>query len=78
MAISGAIMKIQSARREDILSKVETISGVSFEQETPAGELILLIEAKDLSALHKICLRLEKLDGVLGIYPAYVTTEDEQ
>ena len=78
MAISGAIMKIQSARRENVISELEKVSGVSFEQETPAGELILLIEAKDLGALHKTCLKLEKLDGVLGIYPAYVTTEDEQ
>ena len=78
MAISGAIMKIQSARRENVISELEKVSGVSFEQETPNGELILLIEAKDLGALHKTCLKLEKLDGVLGIYPAYVTTEDEQ
>ena len=78
MAISGAIMKIQSARRENVISELEKVSGVSFEQETPAGELILLIEAKDLGALHKTCLKLEKLNGVLGIYPAYVTTEDEQ
>ena len=78
MAISGAIMKIKSARREEILGELEKISGVSFEQETPDGELILLIEEKNLAALHKVCLRLEKLDGVLGVYPSYVTTADEE
>ena len=71
-------MKIQSARREEILGELEKISGVSFEQETPDGELILLIEAKNIGALHKTCLRLEKIDGVLGIYPSYVTTADEE
>lgn len=78
MAISGVIMKIQTARREKIISELEKISGVSFEQETPAGELILLIESGNLDALQETCQRLEKLEGVLGIYPAYVTTADEQ
>lgn len=78
MAISGAIMKIKPSRREEILGELEKVSGVSFEQETPDGGLILLIEAKNLETLHKTCLRLEKLDGVLGIYPSYVTTADEE
>ena len=71
-------MKIQTARREKIISELEKISGVSFEQETPAGELILLIESGNLDALQETCQRLEKLEGVLGIYPAYVTTADEK
>ena len=78
MAISGAIMKIKTARREEVLGELEKVSGVSFEQETPDGELILLIEAKNIKALHKTCVRLEKLDGVLGVYPSYVTTVDEE
>ena len=78
MAISGVIMKTKSARREEILSELEKISGVNFEQETPEGDLILLVEDKNLEALHKTCQKLGKLDGVLGVYPAYVTTADEQ
>ena len=78
MAISSTIMKIKSARREDILDELEKISGVSFEQETTDGDLILLIEEKNIETLHKVCLRLEKLDGVLGVYPSYVTTADEE
>ena len=78
MAIMGAVMKIKSARREEIEQKLEKFSGVSLESESPAGELVLLIEAENLGALHKTSQKLEKLDGVLGIYPAYVTTEDEE
>ena len=77
MAISGTILKIKPARREEILQELERLSGVSLEQETLDGDLILLIEAENLQALHKTCQRLEKLDGVLGVYPAYVTTADE-
>lgn len=78
MAISGTILKIKSARREEILHELEKFSGVSFEQDTPDGDLILLVEEKNLQALHKTCQKLEKLDGVLGVYPAYVTTADEE
>ena len=78
MAIMGTVMKIKSARREEIKRALEKFSDVSLESESPEGELILLIEAENLGALHKTSQKLEKLDGVLGVYPAYVTTADEE
>ncbi len=78
MAISGTIIKIQREQRENIRRNLEKFSGVSWQQDTPEGDMILLIEAENLQALHKICLSLEKINGVLGVYPSYVTTADEQ
>ena len=78
MAISGTMLKIDSERRELVMRELEKFSGVSWQQDTPEGDMILLIEANNLKALHKTCLRLEKLDGVRGVYPSYVTTADEQ
>lgn len=78
MAISGTIIKIQREQRENIRRNLEKFSGVSWQQDTPEGDMILLIEAQNLQALHKTCQSLEKLDGVLGVYPSYVTTADEQ
>ncbi len=78
MAIMGAVMKTKSARREEIKRELKNFSGVSLESESPTGELILLIESENLGALHKTSQKLEKINGVLGIYPAYVTTEDEK
>ena len=78
MAISGTIIKIQSEQRDNIRRNLEKFSGVSWQQDTPEGDMILLIEAENLQALHKICLSLEKINGVLGVYPSYVTTADEQ
>ena len=77
MAISGAVMKVNKERREEILSELEKISGVSWQQDSPDGDLILLIEAVNINALHKVCTKLEKIDGVRGLYPSYVTTADE-
>ena len=78
MAIMGAVMKAKPARREKIKRELEKFSDVSLESESSEGEMILLIEAKNLGALHKTSQKLEKLDGVLGVYPAYVTTADEE
>ncbi|MBR6712187.1 MAG: chaperone NapD [Selenomonadaceae bacterium] len=76
MAILGAVMKLDRERREELFNKLEKISGVSWQQDSPAGDFILLIEAADLEALHKLCTELEKIDGVRGLYPSYVTTDD--
>ena len=76
MAIVGAVMKLDRERREELLSKLEKISGVSWQQDSPDGDFILLIEAVDIGALHELCTRLERLDGVRGLYPSYVTTDD--
>ncbi|MBE8949671.1 MAG: chaperone NapD [Quinella sp. 3Q1] len=78
MAIAGVLMKAESARHEDLKRELEKFSGVSWQQDTPEGDMILLVEAANLKALHKICQKLEKLDGALGVYPSYVTTADEQ
>ena len=76
MAILGAVMKFDRKRREELFNKLEKFSGVSWQQDSPAGDFILLIEAADLDALHKLCTELERLDGVHGLYPSYVTTDD--
>ena len=76
MAILGAVMKLDKGRREELHSKLEKISGVSWQQDSPDGDFILLIEAADIDALHKVCTELERLDGVRGLYPSYVTTDD--
>ena len=78
MAIAGVLMKTESARHEDLRRELEKFSGVSWQQNTPEGDMILLIEAANLNALHKICQQLEKLNGTQGVYPSYVTTADEQ
>ena len=76
MAILGAVMKLDRERREELFNKLEKISGVSWQQDSPDGDFILLIEAANIEALHKLCTRLELLDGVRGLYPSYVTTDD--
>ena len=77
MAISSAIVKLKSGTLDNIQRELKEMSGVDIETITPQGELIIVVEAKNLKTLHKVCTSIEKLDGVLGLYPCYVTTEDE-
>ncbi len=77
MAISSAIVKTKSESNETVLKRLNEISSVSIETITPQGDIIIIIEADNLDNLHKTCVEVEKLDGVLGVYPCYVTTEDE-
>ena len=76
MAISGAVMKIDKERRDELLDKLAKIPGVSWQQDSPDGDFVLLIEAANIDALHKLCTKLEKIDGVRGLYPSYVSSDD--
>ena len=78
MAISSAIVKMKSETLENVQRELISMPGVDIEMTTPQGELIIVIEANNIDSLHKICLQIEKLNGVLGVYPSYVTTQDEE
>ena len=77
MAIGSMIMKIKPEAEENLRVSLEKIPGVSVEEKSPQGDLILLVEADNLGDLHKLSQEIEKVEGVLGLYPSYVTTEDE-
>lgn len=78
MALSGILLKVNPESEDSVRSFLARVPGVSVEERTPQGELILVAEADSLGDLHKLCEEIEKAEGVLGLYPSYVTTEDEQ
>ncbi|BAL84822.1 hypothetical protein SELR_pSRC100150 (plasmid) [Selenomonas ruminantium subsp. lactilytica TAM6421] len=78
MAICSMIVKRKEEEKESVRAYLESLSGISVEQETPQGEFIILVEAANLGALHQIGQEIEQAEGVLGLYPSYITTEDEE
>ena len=78
MALGGMILKMKPEEEKSLRAYLEGLSGVSVEEKTPQGELILLVEAGDITALHKLSQEIEKAEGVLGLYPSYITTDDEE
>ena len=77
MALGSMIMKIRPEAENGLRARLEQMPRVSVEEKSPQGDLILLVEAENLGALHKLSQEIEKAEGVLGLYPSYVTTEDE-
>ena len=77
MAISSAIVKMKADTADTLQHELNGMTGVDIETVTPDGDFVIVVEAENLNELHKTCTDIEKLDGVLGVYPCYVTTEDE-
>ena len=77
MALGSMLLKTKPGAEESVSAYLGKLPGVSVEERTPQGELVVVAEAGSLTDLHKLCQEIEKADGVLGLYPSYITTEDE-
>ncbi len=79
MAIVGAFARIESDLISSCQSALEEIAGVSiFDIEDP-DKLGVLVEADSLNEAHStITTTIRTTPGVLGVWPVYVNTEDEQ
>lgn len=77
MAIAGVIITTERDKQKDVLIELEGFPQFSYETESPKGELIGVLEETNLDVLQATCRRMENLPGVLGVYPSFVTTEDE-
>ena len=78
MALGSMILKMKPEAENSLRTYLEGLPGVSVESGTPGGELVILVEAEDLKALHVMSQEIEKAEGVIGLYPSYITTEDEE
>ena len=78
MALGSMLLQLKPEAEASLRDCLAGLPGVSVEERTPGGELVLVVEAEDLTALHRRSREIEKLPGVLGLYPSYVTTEDEK
>lgn len=78
MAISGVVVKIKSEATENVQRELGKIAGVDIETTSPQGDLIVVVEVDNIDNLHRTCLKIGKINGVLGVYPSYITTADEE
>lgn len=79
MAIVSAFARIKSDIGSECRGHLNSLYGVStFEIDDP-DKLGLLIETKSLDAAHSMITNdIRTTPGVLGVWPVYVNTEDEQ
>ena len=79
MAIVGAFARVDSDQVAACRNELNELTGVStFELEDP-DKLGVLIETESLNEAHEtITKTVRNAPGVLGVWPVYVNTEDEQ
>lgn len=78
MAISSVIIQTTLANVEKVKTELADFPEASIETVSPKGEIVVILETDSLDALHAVCLKMEQLSGVTGVYPSYVTTADEE
>ncbi|MEE1361329.1 MAG: chaperone NapD [Selenomonadaceae bacterium] len=77
MAISGIIVKVQLGLLDEVKAVLDSMDNISVEAVSPNKEIVAVMESKSLDDMKKECFALEKIAGVIGVYPSFVTTEDE-
>lgn len=78
MAISSVIVQPANNKMAKVVAELSAIYGVTVHTTTAKQEIIIIVEADSLDALNKIAHDLEKIEDVLGVFPAYITTADEE
>ena len=77
MAISGIIVKVQLDLLDEVKAVLDSMDNISVEAVSLNKEIVAVMESKSLDSMKKECFALEKIAGVIGVYPSFVTTEDE-
>ncbi len=78
MPIAGVVILTVSEKTEDILLQLKKIEKVTTYGIHKDNNIIAVFEGETIADLEKINdIVLEKTDGVVGIYPAYVNYEEE-
>jgi nitrate reductase NapAB chaperone NapD len=79
MAVVGAYARIDLADEVAIRSRLGGVTGVSTFSLDDPGKVGLVIEADDLDSAHDMLLNeIEKLEGVLGVWPVYAHAEPDE
>lgn len=78
MAIASMIVQPVTYQLNKVVEELSAISGITVHSTTSKAEIIILIEADSLQSVNEIAQQVEKLAHVLGVFPTYVTTADEQ
>ena len=77
MAIVSMIVQPAAGLESGVTKLLSELGGVTVQAVSPRQEIILLIEAASLDVVKEIAGVIETTPGVLGVFPAYITTADE-
>ena len=79
MAIVGAFARVDSEQASACQKLLDELVGVSTFEINDPDKVGILIEADSLDQAHAMVSKtIRSTPGVLGVWPVYVNTEDEQ
>ncbi len=79
MAIVGAFARVDSGQNASCQRLLCELAGVSTFEINDPDKVGILIEADTLDQAHSmVSQKIRSIPGVLGVWPVYVNTEDEQ
>ena len=78
MPISGVVVLTGPDKTEEVLDKLQKMDGVTTYGIHNDCHIVSVLEAETLNDLENMSETIGKsIQGVLGVYPAYVNFEDE-
>ncbi len=79
MAIVGAFARVDSSLTDICKGELNELSGVSTFELGDPDKVGILVEAETLNEAHQaITTTIRSATGVMGVWPVYINTEDEQ
>lgn len=78
MPIAGVVISTIPEKVEDVYRNLERYEGITTYGIHQNSQIIAVFEADTSRELERMGERLrQELDGILGIFPAYINFEDE-
>ncbi len=78
MPIAGVVVITDKKKTNDALNMLEEMENVSTYGVHKENHIIVVLEGKDEEDLEAMTARISAdIPGILGVYPTYVTFEDE-
>ena len=78
MAIAGVVIVTQPDKTMHVLEKLNETENVTTYGVHNDVQIIAVFEADSSKSLEEMSMEVqENIEGIMALYPAYVTTEDE-
>jgi len=78
MAVVGAFARIDRSDPKATCDRLSAVAGVTLFDLGEPGKIGLVLEAESLDGAHEVlCGEIEKIEGVLGVWPVYAHLEPE-
>lgn len=77
MPVAGIVVLTVKEKADRVLTGMQQIENVTTYGVHKENHIVAVLEGDNSRELETLSNRIEEIDGVLGVFPAYVSFEDE-